>query len=99
MRDYDDFKWIRLTEAALAQTVAAQTVADRLFVVETQETFDYNIYIDTIDALQEWRDVLWDSYYLPDETEKWVTGLFENQGETASLIVHMSARITRLRVI
>jgi hypothetical protein len=89
--DDTGFQRLRQTDEAVAQVIA-----DKLFMVDAEQTFDYQTHIETLEDFHAWLDDTWDTSYLDDATLRRVVDLLIGTDD-GRLIIHRSARMTRLK--
>lgn len=91
----DDTGFQRLRQADEA---IAQVIDDGLFVVDAEQTFDYETHFETLEEFHEWLDDAWDTSYLDDATMGRVIDLLID-ADDSTLIMQRTARMTRLIVL
>jgi hypothetical protein len=91
----DDSGFLRLRQTDEA---IAKVIGEGLFVTDAEETFDYETHIETLEDFHTWLDDAWDTSYLDNATLRRVIDLLID-ADDSRLIIHRTARMTRLKAI
>jgi hypothetical protein len=90
--DRDDFDNEREAFYALAQVVA-----DGYFNLEDERNFEYRVYVDELNELQEWLSETWTSALLTDKTIRRLEALIRDSDQPTRIVLAIQARMTKLR--
>ena len=83
----------------LADQALAQVVEDGLFMSAEAHLFNYQIYTDTLETLEELLTESWETAYLPDDTMARISDLLSSAGDDAEIVLRMTARLSMLRPV
>lgn len=92
LMDREDFENERLSFNALAQVVA-----DRDFILEDEQDFGYNIYVDGLNELKEWLAEWWASAILSESIIQRIEELTRDASRSTRIVLKVQARMTKLR--
>jgi hypothetical protein len=90
--DKEDFNNTRSALNALTQVVE-----DRVFNLEDEQDFRFNIYADNLPEFQAWLSEWWESAILTDGIILRLEGLIRDAGQSARIVLALRARMTKLR--
>ena len=91
MDDDSDYALLRYTDAALDQVVE-----DGLFVVGAREVFDYISLMDSLETFDDWLAGAWDTIVITEADYARLKTAVRAVKGAPEIIIHRSARMTRL---
>lgn len=94
LQDKDDFENTRSALNALALVVS-----DHDFMLEDEQDFPYNIYIDSLPELQKWLEEWWETAILTEEIFQRLQELTKAVHQPAKIVLALRARMTILRAV
>ncbi|HSF80055.1 MAG TPA: hypothetical protein VLA49_02410 [Anaerolineales bacterium] len=82
-----------------ALNALAQLVSEGSFLLEDEQDFVFDVYVDDLPELQKWLADSWESAYLSDSTIQRIVGLYQQAAQKARIVLKVPTRMTKLRVI
>jgi hypothetical protein len=82
-----------------AYQALTQAVENGNFMLEDEENYNLNIFLDDLNELQTWLAETWGSAVLPEKTRQRIELEMSNAGQQARLVIIIPARLTKLRAI
>lgn len=91
LMSHTDFESQELADRALDQVVR-----EGLFIRDEEQTFEYLIHADTLEALKKHMQETWETEYIPQDTSDKIIELMEEAVGEAEIVIRIPSRITRL---
>jgi hypothetical protein len=77
----------------------AQVVDDGFFILDDEQDFEVNLYIDGLAECQAWLAETWESAFLTDTTINRIEELVRVSNIPSKIKINTPARMTKLRVV